>query len=62
LALATTSRRFASIIRFFASWSPRSIRLASSTSSAAVSRRRCEMSRRKICSESLVASANSSGV
>ena len=36
-AIETTRRRFELIMRSFASWSPRSMRLASSTSSAAVS-------------------------
>ena len=62
MAFETTSRRLDSIIRSFARWSPRSIRLASSISSTAVSSGRCEMSRRKSCSESLVASAIAAGV
>src|SRR4051794_9035442 len=54
--METTSRRFDWIIRCFASMSPRSIFLASSTSCAAVRSACLPASRRKSCSASVVVS------
>src|SRR5512133_221795 len=61
LAIETTRRRLASTISCLARCSPRSIRFASSTSCAAVSRSTLPMSFRKSCSESVVTSRGSSG-
>ena len=55
----TTSRRLELIIRSFASWSPRSMRFASATSSSAVSRRWRLTSFRNSCSASVVCTASS---
>ena len=60
LAIETTRRRLASTISCLARCSPRSMRFASSTSCAAVSRSTLPMSFRKSCSESVVTSRGSS--